>query len=121
MTITTVYQLKEYLENTTYDNTVIYLSYKATPDKPYLPALFLLEYMKLKAKDPTYNVTYEYLFINSTEINTFYLDRLTNKLPYMMTYKNKFELSEWWIPCNRVDPNGTRTDLNSFIASSLIG
>jgi hypothetical protein len=121
MSITTVVQLKEYLENTSADNSVIYLSYTATPDKPYIQALFLIEYMKLKASDPTYNVKYEYLFINSPEINKFYLDRLTNKIPYMMTYKKKYELNEWWIPCNRVDPNGTRTELRSFIAASLIG
>jgi hypothetical protein len=121
MSITTVVQLKQYLENTTYDNTVIYLSYTATPDKPFIPSLFLFEYMKLKASDPTYNVTYEYLFINSAEINKFYLDKLTNKIPYMMTYKKKYILNEWWMPCNRVDPNGTRPELRSFIASSLIG
>ena len=123
MSITTVFQLKAYLENTSKDNTVIYLSYTATPDKPFMPTLFLIEYLKLKASDPTYNVQYEYLFINSPEINKFYLDKLTNKIPYMMTYKKKYQpqLSEWWMPCNKVDPNGTRIELRNFIASSLKG
>ena len=121
MSIKTVFELRNYLENTKIDNTIIYLSYINTPDRPFIEVLFRDRHLRLGLANRTYKLTYQYLFISSPEINTFFLEKITNKIPYMLSYKKRAlgKLDEWWRPCNQLDPNGTFDELRIFIGSSL--
>jgi hypothetical protein len=121
MSIKTVFELEQYLENTTIDNTIIYLSYTNTPDKPFIETLTRNRYATLRLRDKNYSLTYEYLYISSPEINQFFLEKLTNKIPYLISYKKRAlgQLDQWWRPCKQVDPNGTFVELRNFITGSL--
>jgi hypothetical protein len=115
----TMDDLHNYLLSTTYDITVILLAYTYTPNNKVIPNLLAAQHKKLKDNE-TYQLTYEYLVITSSQIYNFYLANVTTMIPYLVTYKKQYKLRDpWWFPCKQTDPAGPTEDVNRFILQSL--
>ena len=120
--ITTVGGLQTYLKNTTYDITVILIT---PPEKRVNPSIhhsLCAQHLILKQEphhDMQYNLTYEYLILDSIELIHYYTNHVTSTIPYLVTYKKKYANREPWYPCKKADPNSTRDDLKVFYLYSL--
>ena len=125
-TITTMEGLYSYLLNTSYDISIIMLTYTFTPKINYIQKLIAAYYNELNQnaikKKLTYTLTYEYIMISSPEIINFYLTNITTNIPYLVTYKKSYITirNPWWYPCKQIDANAPIDDINVFIKYSLI-
>ena len=118
MAIVTLLDLKNYLENTPFDITIIYVSYTDVADNVSLRTTANLIYRRLRS-NPLYTLTYELLLISTPEIKSFFLKNITTELPYLVSYKKRFKRELWWLPCKEADPNGLIINLRRFIIESL--
>ena len=120
MSITTMEQLRTFLNATTYDITFILIAYPFTPKDIYVQNLIKMEYGLLK-NDPLYKLTYQFLTITSEEIIKFYLANVTTIIPYLVTYKKKYMYREpWWYPCKQVSLSSPTDDIKVYIKYSLM-
>jgi hypothetical protein len=115
MTLVTMTDLQSYLSATTYDITIILLT--DLKQDPYIKRDLCAQYSLLQ-KDKTYTLTYEYLIITSVEILQFYSINVTSTLPYLVTYKKRYNRDPWWYPCKQAEA-GSTDNLNVFILYSL--
>jgi len=118
--INTILELRNYLENTPYDVTILYVSYTDVADNVALRTIVRLIYEKLRL-NPLYQLTYEILFINSSEIRQLFLKEVTIKYPYLFSYKKIYRYTRdvWWRPCKTANPNGLIKNLKEFIITTL--
>ena len=121
--IETMGQLYNHLNSTTADFTIIYLSYTNDTYATALSAIIEQQYQIIKAANPSYNYTYEYLIIyDKSEINTFFINNIVSTLPYLLSYKKKYVIRDpWWTPCKKIeiDIRVPQNVLYKFISYSL--
>ena len=109
--IETMYDLKLYLKNTLYDLTFIRLN-KNTSLKGIYIKYILTDLNKI------YKKNYNYIEINTDEINSYYVTLVKN-LPALITFKrNRYNDIDYWIPC-RIVSGDSLPILKNFITVSL--
>jgi hypothetical protein len=121
--IETMAQIYNHLNSTTADFTIIYLSYTNDTYATALSAIIEKQYLEIKAANPSYNYTYEYLIIyDKPQINTFFVNNIASTLPYLLSYKKKYvNRTPWWTPCKKleIDIRVPQNVLYGFISYSL--
>jgi len=110
-TIETMYDLKLYLKNTLYDITFIRLNKNSSLKGSYIQYI-------LSDLNKIYNKRYNYIEINTDEINSVYAELVKN-LPALITFrKNRYNDIDYWIPC-RILSGDSLPRIKSFITFSL--
>jgi hypothetical protein len=109
--IETMYDLKLYLKNTLYDLTFIRLNKNSSLKGIYIKYI-------LTDLNKIYKKNYNYIEINTDEINSYYITLVKN-LPALITFKkNRYNDIDYWIPC-RIVAGDSLPILKNFITVSL--
>jgi len=110
-TIESMYDLKLYLKNTLYDITFVRLNKNSSLKGIYIQ--YLLTYL-----NKTYKKNYNYIEINTDEINSTYLTLVKN-LPALITFRrNRYNDIDYWIPC-RIMSGDSLPQIKEFLKVSL--
>jgi hypothetical protein len=110
-TIETMYDLKLYLKNTIYDITFVRLNKNSSLKGVYLKYI-IIELNKI------YKKNYNYIEINTDEINSTY-STLVKNLPALITFrKNRYNDIDYWMPC-RIMSGDSLPIIKEFITVSL--
>ena len=110
-TINTMYELKLYLKNTIYDITFIRLTKNSSLKGIYIQYI-------LTDLNKIYNKNYNYIEINTDEINSTY-QALVKSLPAIISFrKNRYDDVDYWIPC-RIIPGDSLLTIKNFLTFSL--
>jgi hypothetical protein len=109
--IETMYDLKLYLKNTLYDVTFIRLNKNSSLKGVYIKYI-------LTDLNTIYKKNYNYIEINTDEINSYYVTLVKN-LPALITFRrNRYNDTDYWIPC-RIVSGDSLPILKEFITVSL--
>ena len=110
-TIETMYDLKLYLKNTLYDITFIRLNKNSSLKGIYIQYL-------LTDLNKIYKKNYNYIEINTDEINLIY-ETLVKNLPALITFrKNRYNDIDYWMPC-RIMSGDSLPLIKEFLTVSL--
>ena len=110
-TINTMYELKLYLKNTIYDITFIRLNKNSVLKSVYIKYI-------LDDLNTIYKKNYNYIEINTDEINSTYA-ALVKNLPALITFrKNRYNDTDYWMPC-RIISGDSLPILNEVLTVSL--
>jgi hypothetical protein len=110
-TINTMYELKLYLKNTLYEITFIRLTKNSSLKGIYIKYI-------LADLNKIYNKNYNYIEINTDEINSTY-QALVKSLPALISFrKNRYNDVDYWVPC-RIIPGDSLPIIKDFLTFSL--
>ena len=110
-TIETMYNLKLYLKITLYDITFVRLNKNSLLKGIYIQYL-------LTDLNKIYKKNYNYIEINTDEINSTYLTLVKN-LPALITFRrNRYNDIDYWIPC-RIMSGDSLPQIKEFLKVSL--
>ena len=110
-TIETMYDLKLYLKNTIYDITFVRLNKNSSLKGVYLKYI-IIELNKI------YKKNYNYIELNTDEINSTY-STLVKNLPALITFrKNRYNDIDYWMPC-RIMSGDSLPIIKEFLTVSL--
>lgn len=110
-TIETMYDLKLYLKNTLYDITFIRLNKNSSLKSIYIQYI-------LTDLNKIYNKRYNYIEINTDEINSVY-SALVKNLPAIISFRrNRYNDIDYWVPC-RILSGDSLPLIKEFITVSL--
>ncbi len=110
-TIQTMYDLKLYLKNTLYDITFIRLYKNSSLKGIYIKYI-------LDDLNTIYNKNYNYIEINTDEINSTY-EALVKNLPALISFRrNRYNDVDYYIPC-RIISGDSLPILKEFLTVSL--
>jgi hypothetical protein len=110
-TIKTMYELKLYLKNTLYEITFIRLTKNSSLKSIYIKYI-------LTDLNKIYNKNYNYIEINTDEINSTY-QALVKSLPALISFrKNRYNDIDYWIPC-RIIHGDSLPIIKDFLTFSL--
>ena len=110
-TIETMYDLKLYLKNTLYDITFIRLNKNSSLKGSYIQYI-------LSDLNKIYNKRYNYIEINTDEINSVYA-ALVKNLPAIISFrKNRYNDIDYWMPC-RILSGDSLPLIKEFLTVSL--
>lgn len=110
-TINTMYELKLYLKNTIYEITFIRLTKNSSLKGIYIQYI-------LTDLNKTYKKNYNYIEINTDEINSTY-QALVKSLPALISFrKNRYNDVDYYIPC-RIIPGDSLPIIKEFLTVSL--
>ena len=110
-TINTMYELKLYLKNTIYEITFIRLTKNSSLKGIYIQYI-------LTNLNKIYKKNYNYIEINTDEINSTY-QALVKSLPALISFrKNRYNDVDYYIPC-RIIPGDSLPIIKEFLTVSL--
>ena len=110
-TIETMYDLKLYLKNTLYDITFIRLNKNSSLKGAYIQYI-------LTDLNTIYNKRYNYIEINTDEINSVYATLVKN-LPAIISFRrNRYNDIDYWMPC-RILSGDSLPLIKEFLTVSL--